>query len=525
MEFASRFNSTWKGSYFDLYEKKLRVEVWDWNKFATNNFVAAHEVSLVSIARGSMGQEMAITGEFKEPGKVKKEMRCAQAGWPTACHRKGGCSLRGCSSPRWRRRQVGTLNFVCVLQEVVDFEVKLLDWEANLHTLVFAPQDEVEVEDIKYASLATFDLNKQSRGLLERAKQHVSSRVDRQQPGEVDVLRTHYSVPSGMHLRGTRNDIEDSVLDVNLFEVTMGFRRDLMCFTRMPLKGVTISGFTQSQLGYYYTHRVLKDGGGSYTKKELKQAGDIKGQVDVSVPGSPLWKEFAQVGDLNPPELRDVPPHNYTYLAVKVVRAQGLPPSDENGLSDPYFALEWGGQRQETRVKRRTLNPSFNETLYFHVRSYQEFPTVDDVSKFPDVTIHAWDHDEGGVSESLGTTKLYLHEITGSVRDGRPVTQKPLQRIKIKTRKSRWNPKQVETEVRTRVYRGRQPLSHADPMVKGSVHLEVRCPPPLSRSCWASPAVYAGPSRRGSAARRPSAATLWTCSNTTTGGGACTVTS
>lgn len=52
----------------------------------------------------------------------------------------------------------------------------------------------------------------------------------------------------------------------------------------------------------------------------------------------------------------------------QILRADSLASGDESGLSDPYFSVEWAGQRFTTRVKRATLNPVFNETLYFHVR-------------------------------------------------------------------------------------------------------------------------------------------------------------
>lgn len=42
-----------------------------------------------------------------------------------------------------------------------------------------------------------------------------------------------------------------------------------------------------------------------------------------------------------------------------------------DGYSDPYAILEWGGQRYMSRVHRGTLDPSFDETMYFHVRQPQ----------------------------------------------------------------------------------------------------------------------------------------------------------
>ncbi|MEZ7984430.1 MAG: hypothetical protein QMB64_01220, partial [Pseudomonadales bacterium] len=46
---------------------------------------------------------------------------------------------------------------------------------------------------------------------------------------------------------------------------------------------------------------------------------------------SPLWREFAQIGDLNQPELRIYAPFYYCYLCVKIVSASGLIGADDSG--------------------------------------------------------------------------------------------------------------------------------------------------------------------------------------------------
>lgn len=128
------------------------------------------------------------------------------------------------------------------------------------------------------------------------------------------------------------------------------------------------------------------------------------------------------------------------------------------------------------------------------------------------MTFHAWDHDESGSSESLGQTKLYLHHITGSVRDDRPVMVKPLTRIKIHRRRAPLHPllKAVsggqieEVEVRTRVFKGVLNLKHNDPAVKATLQIEVRraacgrhrCPAP-GRTCRGASSFPASCSVRG----------------------------
>ena len=50
---------------------------------------------------------------------------------------------------------------------------------------------------------------------------------------------------------------------------------------------------------------------------------------------------------------------------------------DKNGLSDPYVRvtlLPDKKQRMDTKIKRRTLNPRWNETFYFEGR-FRTFPS------------------------------------------------------------------------------------------------------------------------------------------------------
>ncbi len=57
---------------------------------------------------------------------------------------------------------------------------------------------------------------------------------------------------------------------------------------------------------------------------------------------------------------------------MTVVEARDLPAMDTNGTSDPYVKVVLVPDRQhkyETKIKRKTLNPVYNETYAFTVRS------------------------------------------------------------------------------------------------------------------------------------------------------------
>lgn len=50
-------------------------------------------------------------------------------------------------------------------------------------------------------------------------------------------------------------------------------------------------------------------------------------------------------------------------LLVTVVCARDLLPKDDNGLSDPYVVLKVGRTQCRTKVVRKCLNPTFNESF------------------------------------------------------------------------------------------------------------------------------------------------------------------
>lgn len=50
-------------------------------------------------------------------------------------------------------------------------------------------------------------------------------------------------------------------------------------------------------------------------------------------------------------------------LVVRVIEAMNLPPTDPNGLSDPYVRLQLGKQRFRTKVIKKSLNPNGMKSL------------------------------------------------------------------------------------------------------------------------------------------------------------------
>jgi hypothetical protein len=91
---------------------------------------------------------------------------------------------------------------------------------------------------------------------------------------------------------------------------------------------------------------------------------------------------------------------NTRYLySVKVVRAENLPPADNNGLSDPYIVLEIDGKPiARTKTVYETLNPRWDQVFDIYLTD----ETVDVLALVYDADVIGADEECGGVWFKLG---------------------------------------------------------------------------------------------------------------------------
>ena len=116
-----------------------------------------------------------------------------------------------------------------------------------------------------------------------------------------------------------------------------------------------------------------------------------------------------------------------------------------------------------TQVRIQNVDPYYGETLYFRIRSFKpDMPTAAELRKFPFIEIAGFDHDEAGVSQPLGTTKLFIHEIT----------QVPTPTKMTLQLKSSSSAQFLPNEVYTRVLRKTLPLSGLPTGCTSSVKVE-----------------------------------------------------
>ncbi|RCI06704.1 hypothetical protein CU098_011502 [Rhizopus stolonifer] len=89
---------------------------------------------------------------------------------------------------------------------------------------------------------------------------------------------------------------------------------------------------------------------------------------------------------------------NYMY-SIKIVRAENLPPADNNGLSDPYIVLEIDSKPiARTRTVYETLNPRWDQVFDIWLKD----ETVDVLALVYDEDVIGADEECGGVWFKLG---------------------------------------------------------------------------------------------------------------------------
>ena len=59
-------------------------------------------------------------------------------------------------------------------------------------------------------------------------------------------------------------------------------------------------------------------------------------------------------------------------LKVQIFEARNLPPTDPNGLSDPYVKLQLGKYRWRSKVVKKCLNPRWDEEFICRVDDLNE---------------------------------------------------------------------------------------------------------------------------------------------------------
>lgn len=99
----------------------------------------------------------------------------------------------------------------------------------------------------------------------------------------------------------------------------------------------------------------------------------------------------------------------YSFISIQ---GKDLPAKDLSGTSDPYVRvtlLPDKKHRLETKIKRRTLNPRWNETFYFEGFPIQKLNTRV-------LHLHVFDYDRFSRDDSIGEVFLPLCQVSSFIQ-------------------------------------------------------------------------------------------------------------
>ncbi|XP_050719248.1 uncharacterized protein LOC126999964 isoform X5 [Eriocheir sinensis] len=151
---------------------------------------------------------------------------------------------------------------------------------------------------------------------------------------------------------------------------------------------------------------------GSLRRSSLTGLGDEEDMMGKKRPNAPWYSQASrrwgtQAGTQ---DIGDILASGLGLMELTIIRARDLVAKDLNGYSDPYCVVKVNGEvKYRTRVKKKTLNPEWEETLMTHL------------PKHPDhLSITLWDHDAFG-RDFLGSVSLGEEEVRGMSVSDAPV--------------------------------------------------------------------------------------------------------
>eukprot|EP01090_Pellita_catalonica_P020395 TRINITY_DN7278_c0_g1_i1.p1 TRINITY_DN7278_c0_g1~~TRINITY_DN7278_c0_g1_i1.p1 ORF type:complete len:430 (+),score=67.86 TRINITY_DN7278_c0_g1_i1:32-1291(+) len=92
-------------------------------------------------------------------------------------------------------------------------------------------------------------------------------------------------------------------------------------------------------------------------------------------------------------------------LSLSIISGTDLVSRDRNGFSDPYVIVKWGGKAEKSVVKKKTLNPVWNELFVFPERVSKEDIQRHDSREYK-VEIQVWDWNKLGSDDFMGQLEL-----------------------------------------------------------------------------------------------------------------------
>ena len=95
-------------------------------------------------------------------------------------------------------------------------------------------------------------------------------------------------------------------------------------------------------------------------------------------------------------------------LSAEILSCSNLIGADRNGLSDPFVTVQLGEASARTKHKKKTLNPTYNETLQLDVKA--STGDDDDLAQIYSLVVAVFDNKDVTSSDFLGDVAMDLSQ-------------------------------------------------------------------------------------------------------------------
>ena len=192
--FSTRVSCEYLGSYFDIQEQFLRIDIWDHEKWNLNEFLGRVEIPLIELIQGDVDQEFLVNKSGE-----KKKIKLAK------------------------------LNFTISIQEIWDFDLGFSDWSGS--KIAGMTQDEDPSPSLRLSLIG--------QGLF---TSKIRTKVIDKEPNP-----TWPTIKGTINFRGTVNDLDNQKLKIEIYDGGL-INSTLIGSKVTDLKGILDSGIISTDV-------------------------------------------------------------------------------------------------------------------------------------------------------------------------------------------------------------------------------------------------------------------------------------
>ncbi|KAJ6242917.1 centrosomal protein of 76 kda [Anaeramoeba flamelloides] len=283
------------------------------------------------------------------------------------------------------------VSFHCYFQEVWNYDLHFYEFEGtNLlkNKKDTAPDPLIKLK-IKSAFINYF---KSDKNFFKRSctSEH---ELNTNNPRWVEVGNLTY--------RGIFSELENEDLICEVYNHKMVGNSEKIGESLIGMRGFLDYGVLEGALVRNTTEKTKSGSSGIVQKYNKKiDGGSIVGLVEVG--NYPPHQQYGDIVILKP---------GRNYIGVHISRCTNLRSADPNGFSDPFVIVEFGGFKQRTKIIYRSLDPIFEETLYFELKV--GVLNEQNIGNKGNLKVMVFDDDEAG-DDFLGSCEIDLKEIVNS---------------------------------------------------------------------------------------------------------------